>query len=51
MTFNFNKYSYRGIQDLCRIHYRDIMDRKDVKDVLDDRLVRFITPLEKLHSC
>lgn len=47
MTFNFNKYSYRGIQDLCRIHYRDIMDRKDVKDVLDDRLVRFITPLGK----
>ncbi len=45
MEFNFNKYSYRGIQDLCRIHYREIMDRKDVKDVLDNRLVRFITPI------
>ena len=44
----FNKFSYRGIQDLCRIHHRDIylsQDREKLKTVLENRRVRFISPL------
>ncbi len=40
-------FSFRGIQDMCRIHYRDIMERKDVKSVLLSRSVRFINPMGK----
>lgn len=50
MEFNFNKYSFRGIQDLCREHHREIrmsLDRDSLKTVLDNRRVRFINPLGK----
>lgn len=42
---NFNKYSFWGIQDLCRTHYREILERKKLSSVLDNRQVRFIDPL------
>ena len=45
---DFNKFSFRGIQDLCRVHQRDIylsLDREKLKAVLEDRRVRFISPL------
>ena len=40
-------FSFRGIQDLCSMHYRDIMERKDVKRFLQSRRVRFISPWGK----
>jgi len=40
-------FSFRGIQDMCRIHYRDIMERKDIKRFLLSRRVRFINPWGK----
>lgn len=40
-------FSFRGIQDMCSIHYRDIMERKDVKRFLHGRRVRFINPWGK----
>ena len=49
-NYNFNKYSFRGIQDLCREHHREIrmsLDRDSLKTVLDNRRVRFINPLGK----
>jgi len=45
MEFHFNKFSFWGIQDLCRIHYREILQRKNLKSVIDGRKVRFIDPL------
>lgn len=48
MVFNFSKYSFRGIQDLCRKYHREIVaspDKKELKSVLDNRRVRFISPL------
>ena len=48
MMFNFSKYSFRGIQDLCREHHRQIVaspDKNNLKSVLDGRRVRFIDPL------
>ena len=48
----FNKFSYRGIQDLCRIHHRDIylsQDREKLKTVLENRRVRFINPFRRIH--
>lgn len=40
-------FSFRGIQDMCSIHYRDIMERKDIKKFLLSRRVRFINPWGK----
>ncbi len=37
-------FSFRGIQDLCSHHYRDIMERRDVKKFFLNRKVRFINP-------
>ncbi len=48
MIFNFNKYSFRGIQDLCQKYHRQIVaspDENNLKYVLDSRRVRFINPL------
>ena len=48
MKFNFSKYSFRGIQDLCRKYHRQIVaspDKNNLKSVLDGRRVRFINPL------
>ena len=48
MIFNFNKYSFRGIQDLCQKYHRQIVaspDENNLKYVLDGRRVRFINPL------
>ena len=48
MKFNFSKYSFRGLQDLCREHRRKIMmslDRESLKAILDNRRVRFVNPL------
>lgn len=48
MVFNFSKYSFRGIQDLCRKYHRQIVaspDKNNLKSVLDGRRVRFINPL------
>ena len=45
---NFNKFSFRGIQDLCRVHHREFLmstDRDKLKAVLENRRVRFISPL------
>ena len=50
MKFNFSKYSFRGLQDLCREHRRKIMmslDRESLKAILDNRRVRFVNPLGK----
>ena len=50
MTYNFNKFSFRGIQDLCRIHYREIynsLDSDNLKTILGSRRVRFINPMGK----
>lgn len=44
----FNKFSFRGIQELYQRHKRDIymsLDRETLKSVLDNRRVRFINPL------
>ena len=44
----FNKFSFRGIQELCQRHYREIrmsFDRDALKSVLDNRKVRFVSPL------
>ena len=38
-------FSFRGIQDLCRVYYRDIIERKDIKHFLLSRRVRFINPM------
>ena len=48
MVLNFSKYSFRGIQDLCRKYHRQIVaspDKNNLKSVLDGRRVRFINPL------
>lgn len=48
MKFNFSKYSFRGIQDLCRKYHRQIVaspDKNNLKSVLDGRRVRFVNPL------
>ena len=48
MIFNFSKYSFRGIPDLCRKYHRQIVaspDKNNLKSVLDGRRVRFINPL------
>lgn len=48
MIFNFGKYNFRGIQDLCRKYHRQIVaspGKDDLKYVLDNRRVRFINPL------
>lgn len=37
-------FSFRGIQDLCRMHFGEIKERKEMKSVLDGRRVRFINP-------
>ena len=37
-------FSFCGILDMCSLHYRDIMERKDVKKFLLNRKVRFINP-------
>lgn len=42
-----NKFSFRGIQDLCNIHLHDILERKDLRVVLLGRRVRFINPTGK----
>ena len=45
---DYNKFSFRGIQDLCRIHHREIqlsLDRDKLKAVLENRRVRFVSPL------
>lgn len=45
---NFNKLSFRGIQDLCHVHHREFLmstDRDKLKAVLENRRVRFINPL------
>ena len=50
MAFNFSKFSFRGIQDLCRKYSRDLylsMDRDKLKAVLEYRRVRFVNPLGK----
>ena len=44
----FNKFCFRGIQELYQRHKRDIymsLDRETLKSVLDNRRVRFINPL------
>ena len=40
-------FSFRGIQDLCRIYYRDIIERRNIKRFLLSRRVRFINPWGK----
>ena len=48
MKFKCSKYSFRGLQDLCREHRRKIMmslDRESLKAFLDNRRVRFVNPL------
>ncbi len=48
MAFDFSKYSFIGIQELCREHYKEIMQSHDsdkLKTILDNRRVRFINPL------
>lgn len=42
-----NKFSFRGIQELCNIHLHDILERKDLRVVLLGRRVRFINPMGK----
>ena len=37
-------FSFRGIQDLCRMHFSEIKERKELKSVLESRRVRFINP-------
>ena len=39
--------SFLGILDMCSMHYRDIMERKDIKRLLQSRRVRFINPMGK----
>ena len=34
MMFNFSKYSFRGIQDLCREHHRQIVASPDKNNYL-----------------
>jgi len=48
VDMGFSKFSFRGIQDLCREHHRKIMmslDRESLKAILDNRRVRFVNPL------
>lgn len=40
-------YSFRGIKNLCRVYYRDILERKNIRRVLLSRRVRFINPMGK----
>ena len=40
-------FSFRGIQDLCQVYYRDILERKDIRRVLISRRIRFINPMGK----
>lgn len=47
MIIELNKYSFYGIQDLCKIHYSEIMERRNLKSVLESRKVRFIDPMGK----
>ena len=45
---DYNKFSFRSIQDLCRIHHREILlslDRDKLKTILENRRVRFVSPL------
>lgn len=45
------RYSFNAIYDLCRCHYEDILMRKPLKHILDNRRVRFINPRGKLDYC
>ena len=38
-------FSFRGIQDLCRMHFNEIKERKELKTILESRRVRFINPV------
>jgi hypothetical protein len=40
-------FSFRGIQNMCRTYYRDILERKDIRRFLLSRRVRFINPMGK----
>ena len=42
MAFDFSKYSFIGIQELCREHYKEIMqshDSDNLKSILDNRRI------------
>ncbi len=39
--------SFLGILDMCSMHYREIMERKDIKRLLQSRRVRYINPMGK----
>lgn len=48
---NSHKFSFSGIYDLCRCHYEDIIMRKPLKNVLDNRRVRFVNPKGRFDYC
>lgn len=45
------RYSFNAIYDLCCCHYEDILIRKPLKHVLDNRRVRFINPRGRFDYC
>ena len=44
-------FSYQGIFDLERKHHEDILNRKPLKHVLEDRKIRFVNPMGKFDFC
>lgn len=50
-TMTPHKYSYQGIYDLCREHFKDILKRKPLQSVLDFKRVRFVNPRGRFDYC
>ena len=48
---NTHRFSFDGIYDLCRCHYEDIIMRKPLKHVLDNRKIRFVNPKGRFDYC
>ena len=48
---NTHRFSFDGIYDLCRRHYEDIILRKPLKHVLNNRRVRFVNPKGRFDYC
>lgn len=46
-----HQFSYQGIFDLERKHYKDILNRKPLKHLLKDRKIRFVNPKGRFDYC
>ena len=48
---NTHQFSYQGVFDLERKHHEDILNRKPLKHLLEDRKIRFVNPMGRFDFC